>query len=51
MVIVASYKDVIIGVYSDINRAKRVAQEVFPHAFKRVRYTPFEIDDKKEDKK
>lgn len=51
MVVVASYKDVIIGVFTDVNRAKRAAKQRFPHAFNKVRYTPFTIDDKETDDK
>ena len=42
-VIVAKYKTVVIGVFTDINRAKREAKEAFPHAFNKVVYLPFEV--------
>ena len=35
----------IVGVYSDINRAKRGAKEKLPYSFKRVKYIVFELND------
>lgn len=47
-VVVAKHRDMVIGVYSDINLAKRRAKEALPYAYKRVVYLVFDIDDKKE---
>lgn len=45
IVIIPYHKDIVIGAYSDVNRAKRAAKEKLPHIFKRVKYIAFEIDD------
>ena len=47
-VIVAKHRDMVVGVYSDMNLAKRAAKEALPYAYKRVAYLVFNLDDKKE---
>lgn len=45
VVIIPHHKDMVIGAYSDMNRAKRAAKERLPYAHKKVRFVSFEVDD------
>lgn len=44
-VIIPYHNQVVVGAYTDMNRAKRAAKEKLPHIFKRVKYIAFTLND------
>ena len=45
VIIIPYHRDVVVGAYTDTNRAKRAAKEKLPHIFKRVKYIAFTLND------